>query len=71
MSTEVPTSHFQQSSSSPLVGDLEDLANIDVTNLAMDFSLSEYDTNMLQQHINNLNELQEIPLDLFVLDEQT
>lgn len=71
MSTEDPSSHFQQSSSSPLVGDLEDLANIDASNLAMDFNLSEYDTNMLQQHINNLNELQEIPLDLFVLDEQT
>jgi len=70
-------SHMVPPFSSPLDQDgdlnasgLNHLANIDATNLAMDFNLSAYDTDMLQQHIS-LSELQEIPLDLFVLDEQT
>jgi hypothetical protein len=60
----------QPTTESPLMdtGDFADLANIDANALAMEFGLSDFDTSMLQQHMN-FDYLQEIPLDLFVLDD--
>lgn len=60
----------QQTTESPVMdtGEFADLANIDANALAMEFGLSDFDTSMLQQHMN-FDYLQEIPLDLFVLDD--
>jgi hypothetical protein len=60
----------QTTTASPLMdtGGFSDLANIDANAMAMEFGLSEFDTNMLQQHMN-FDYLQDIPLDLFVLDD--
>ncbi|KAI9282522.1 hypothetical protein BC943DRAFT_328968 [Umbelopsis sp. AD052] len=68
--TQGQTFYPQQTTESPVMdtGNFADLANIDATALAMEFGLSELDTNMLQQHMN-FDYLQEMPLDLFVLDD--